>query len=150
MKIYWHYTTGDCVAGIRESREIRPATAYIPANEKPVVWFTQSSIWDNTASKRLVNPVSGDSRVMTLAEMNDNCGGIFRIQVDNSVLIPWPALASAANITLRWRKMLEESARAMGSVPGLWAGHIGPIDAEKIVSIERIDPRTGTRATTSG
>ena len=36
----YHYTTGRCFLGIVADGVIKPATAFAPLGEPPVVWFT--------------------------------------------------------------------------------------------------------------
>src|SRR5258708_39361054 len=47
----WHYTVGNNFASIYHSGEIQPATAYIAAGEKPIVWFTTEEFWEPTVTK---------------------------------------------------------------------------------------------------
>ena len=47
----YHYTTGLKLKQIINSGHIRPSTAHVPLNEKPVAWFSTSPEWEATATK---------------------------------------------------------------------------------------------------
>ena len=47
----FHYTTGLKLRSIINSGHIKPSTAHVPSNEKPVAWFSTSSQWEPTATK---------------------------------------------------------------------------------------------------
>ena len=47
----YHYTTGLKLFSIINSGHIRPSTAQVPPNEKPVTWFSTSPEWEPTATK---------------------------------------------------------------------------------------------------
>ena len=47
----FHYTTGLKLKQINNSGYIRPSTAHVPPNEKPVAWFSTSPDWEPTATK---------------------------------------------------------------------------------------------------
>jgi len=47
----YHYTTGQKLRSIINSGAIKPTTAKIEPNEKPVAWFSTSPQWEPTATK---------------------------------------------------------------------------------------------------
>lgn len=47
----FHYTTGLKLRTIINSGAIKPSTAHIEPNEKPVAWFSTSPEWEPTATK---------------------------------------------------------------------------------------------------
>jgi hypothetical protein len=47
----FHYTSGEKLKQIINSGHIRPSTAHVPLNEKPVAWFSTSPEWEATATK---------------------------------------------------------------------------------------------------
>ena len=47
----YHYTTGLKLRAIINTGHIRPSTAHVPPNEKPVAWFSTSLQWEPTATK---------------------------------------------------------------------------------------------------
>lgn len=50
----WHYTIGQRIDSIIEDGMIKLATAFVPQNERPVVWCSFSPKWEETANKTYV------------------------------------------------------------------------------------------------
>jgi hypothetical protein len=50
----FHFTTGAKLRSIINSGYIKPSTAHVPPNEKPVAWFSTSPEWEPTATKRSI------------------------------------------------------------------------------------------------
>jgi len=47
----FHFTTGVRLKQIINSGHIRPSTAHVSPNEKPIAWFSTSPEWEPTATK---------------------------------------------------------------------------------------------------
>jgi hypothetical protein len=47
----FHYTTGHKLKRIINSGQILPSTAHVPANEKPVTWFSTQDQWEPTVTE---------------------------------------------------------------------------------------------------
>ena len=75
----WHYTTADRLQGIQSTGLLLPATAGVPATERPVAWFSLHSRFEPTAAKGLIDATTGQRRTATLAEMLALCGGLVRL-----------------------------------------------------------------------
>lgn len=147
---YWHYTTGDSLASIREDGIIRAATAGVPVGERPVIWFSKAELWEPTATKIIVDTKTKTRRRATLIEMDMFANGLYRLSVINVKLVPWSELPKACRMKYTTRKRLELAGRRRNSVPGLWAGCLEEIPAASIESVQRIDPRTGQAIKESG
>jgi hypothetical protein len=74
-EIVFHYTTGQKLKQIINSGHIRPSTAHVPPNEKPVAWFSTSPKWEPTATKVPIPGMAG--QIMTAQSQ----GGLVRITV---------------------------------------------------------------------
>ena len=74
----FHYTTGLKLRSIINSGCIRPTTAKIEPNEKPVAWFSTSPEWEPTATKV---PIPGMAGQIATAQAQ---GGLVRITVPGS------------------------------------------------------------------
>ena len=74
----FHYTTGLNLRSIITSGQIKPSTAHVPPDEKPVVWFSTSRHWEPTATKCSV-PGSAGQLITAQAQ-----GGLVRIGVPAS------------------------------------------------------------------
>jgi hypothetical protein len=131
--VLWHYTTLDCFRQIDQDGEIRPATAHVPEDERPIAWFTKNSKWEPTATKGMVL-VNGVRRVATLAEM----APLVRIGVveDRERLHPWVRLEKLANMSSRTARDLERTASRVGSNPGDWWGAFSPIARSSWFAVE--------------
>jgi hypothetical protein len=71
----YHYTTGGKLKQIINTGAIKPTTAKIEPNEKPVVWFSTSPTWEPTATKV---PVPGKQGQIITAKAQS---GLVRITV---------------------------------------------------------------------
>jgi hypothetical protein len=75
----FHYTTGSKLRSIINSGAIKPTTAHIEPNEKPVAWFSTCPAWEPTATKC---PIPGKlGQLITATAQN----GLVRITVPASV-----------------------------------------------------------------
>lgn len=73
--VLFHYTTVEKLRLIINSGRIKPSTALIEPNEKPVVWFSSRPTWEPTATKC---PLSGKLGQIITASAQ---GGLARISV---------------------------------------------------------------------
>jgi hypothetical protein len=71
----WHYTTVEKLRLIINSGHIRPSTARIEPNERPVAWFSSRPTWEPTATKC---PLTGKLGQYVTASAQ---GGLARIAV---------------------------------------------------------------------
>jgi hypothetical protein len=71
----FHYTTGQKLRSIINSGAIKPTTAKIERNEKPVAWFSTSPQWEPTATKV---PIPGKQGQLLTAKAQT---GLVRITV---------------------------------------------------------------------
>lgn len=77
VSFVWHYTTCDRVDRIRAEGFLRPAVAFVPDHEAPVVWFSSNQDFEITALKRGRGP-DGKLKALTLEEMAQRSGGLAR------------------------------------------------------------------------
>jgi hypothetical protein len=71
----FHFTTGVKLRSIINSGAIKPTTAKIEPNEKPVAWFSTQEQWEATATKVPIPGIQG--QIMTAQAQ----GGLVRITV---------------------------------------------------------------------
>jgi hypothetical protein len=135
-----HYTTRDCALAILQSGFILAATAYVPENETPVVWFSRARTWEPTATKHLVSSRGG--RGATFREMTRI--GIARFADDADRLLAWPALCEAANIAPATAVALACAGRKQGANPGDWCGSLDPVPMADVLRIETFDAERNT------
>lgn len=77
----WHYTVGERLKAILQDGFIKPATANVPPGERPIVWFTVSPDWEETANKGWIDSKAGRYITLTREETEKRGGGLFRIGV---------------------------------------------------------------------
>ena len=73
--VVYHFTTGLKLKHIINSGAIKPTTAHIEPNEKPVAWFSTQEHWEPTCTKVPVPGMQG--QIMTAQAQ----GGLVRITV---------------------------------------------------------------------
>ncbi|MBN9407231.1 MAG: hypothetical protein J0I00_17635 [Burkholderiales bacterium] len=147
----WHYTIHDKRAAIDAAGELRPADAFIGANERPVIWFSLNQRWEPTASKGIIDAKTGARRTATIAEMVELGGGpLLRYGIAPRLLLPSNELRLRARISGRmWRGMVA-SGRAIGANPSDWFGSLQPVAVAQCVVQVSTDGRTWVDAATGG
>jgi hypothetical protein len=136
LKYAWHYTIGLRASKILADGTIMPATAGVPAHERPVVWFSTRQHWEPTATKgKIVNGVRSE---MTLAEMIRDCCGLWRFGIQIRELLPWRELQTAAGITKETAQRLVRNGRKRGADPACWYGALDPVPVANC-QIQRLD-----------
>ena len=91
----FHYTTGYCFEKIVVDQSLKPATAFVPRNEKPILWFSSDPYWENTANKAIME--NGNIRKLTMKETMLRGGGLIRFGINKNKLQPWSKLWKKAN-----------------------------------------------------
>ena len=120
----WHYTTGQRYKAVCENGVIRPSTPQNPAGELPIVWFSTHPYWEPTVPKG-----ASMDEVLQL-------GGLVRLGVDRSALLPWTRLRNAARIPTHVAERLELVGRMAGANPADWYGSIEPVFLEDVVIVD--------------
>jgi hypothetical protein len=123
---FWHYTVGAKMRLIEESGVLKPAVAFVPAGEIPVVWLSSRQLWGPTANK-MVALGTGQLVVLNFRETTSQLGGGFRFGLPVQRLIPWRQLRTAARISAVTQTQLVQSARSQGADPNSWAGALEPV-----------------------
>ena len=135
----WRYTVGVKWRLIVAAGYIRPATAGVPTNEKPIVWFSTNQFYEPTASKDTIEP---DGRLSDLGMMGTHrvFGGLVRIGVlPETAPYDWRALKELSGMHPLVAKGLYETALRDGSRPGEWWGTFDPVGADDWIAVEAFD-----------
>lgn len=138
MKTAWHYTTGQKAKLILESGELKPTSAFIEPEEKPILWFSTNELWEQTANKMLGLP-NGALRFLTMQETRDMGGGLFRFGMPTDQLIRWPRLARTANMKRKVQWTLEEAGLRGGADFREWCGLLEPVSIAALTWEEMTD-----------
>ena len=72
--LLWHYTTGQGFIGVIDAGVIRPATARVAADERPIVWFSSNQEWEPTSTKIYVAH-DGQARRLSKEELRVKATG---------------------------------------------------------------------------
>ncbi len=111
----YHYTTGSKLRQIINSGHIRPSTAHVPPNEKPVAWFSTSPGWEPTCTKV---PIPGKAGQLITAKAQH---GLVRISVPGTCapyIFPQLPLIAGTSPTTCIGLML--SGLDLGADPSTW------------------------------
>lgn len=126
-RLAWHYTTLARFVVILADGEIRPATAAVPKDERPIVWFSLNQHWEQSANKALRTP---EGRLIGLdMEGTMKCGrGLIRIGVrPERAPHAWRELKRLAGMREDMARGLVRVARKDGADPGDWRGTFDPV-----------------------
>lgn len=131
----WHYTVGERLWSILRDKIIKPATAGVPAGERPVVWFTTNPAWEPTANKGIWR--NGELLWLTKEETAAEGGGLFRIEVaPDAAPYGWEEFKRLSGISGRTSKRLARIARQRGSNYHDWRVSFEPVTSDKWLRIE--------------
>jgi hypothetical protein len=132
----WHYTTGNRLRAIFTDGVIKPATAFVPMSERPVVWFSTNEEWEPTANK-LGRDQNGSPAPLDRDGTAELYGGLARIAVaDETAPFDWDALKRRSGMSNLTARGLRRAAISSGSRPGDWWGTFDPVPRDQWVAIE--------------
>jgi hypothetical protein len=126
LKLLWHYTVGMKMPAIVRSGVLKPAVAFVPEGEIPVVWFSSEPRWEQTANKMLMT-AAGQLVCLNFEQTVMLFGGGYRFGVPAHQLLSWPKLKTVARIHPDTERALVCSAKDLGANPDTWAGAIEPV-----------------------
>lgn len=130
----YHYTTGLKLRSIINSGVIKPSTAQVPPNEKPVAWFSTSPEWEPTATKV---PIPGKPGQLVTAKAQ---GGLVRITVPmDSVPYRIQQLPKIAGTSLKAYAGLILAGLELGADPGAWRFTPTPVPSALFREVEFYD-----------
>lgn len=132
----WHYTTRDRLIEIVNSGEIWTSKSNATGAKEPsTVWVSSNPLWENTATKFIVE--RGVYRLMTKEEQFAEFGlGRIEISASTDGIFSWNLFCKniAANRPLA--RAMEISGRENGGNPNQWFGRLKPITKEYFISAE--------------
>lgn len=108
-----------------ESGVLCPATAHVPAGEKPVLWFSAHPYYEPTARKAVTE--MGVLRVLDIPEMHKRAKGLVRFGYPRRLLLRGSNLRQTANIHPDMWRGLTIAARRQGANPDDWWGCLEPV-----------------------
>lgn len=133
----WHYTTGEKLLLILESKEIKLTPAGLTKGERPVGWFSTNPIWETTCNKGWRNKTTGEIRTLTKEETEDKSNGLVRIKVKPDVApYDFEDFKRKSKIPKAVAKGLEIVAYQVGSNPKQWRVSFKPVPQSEWLDIE--------------
>jgi hypothetical protein len=145
-QIAWHYTIWHQRAEyILRDGIIRPAVAFVPDHESPIVWFSTNQHWEPTANKRLIDTALGKERGLTMRETVELGGGGWRFGLHTSTLLYYRQLIRVARIKRKTTRGLEMTAKESGADPTRWWGFVGPVKVADCI-VQHLEGGTWTAA----
>lgn len=134
-----HYTVGDSFNEILRDNLIRPATAYIPKHEKPIVWFSTEEFWEPTVSKGLLL-ADGTIKDLNMTDMLAKNMSLFRIGVDpDTAPLRWSDIKEQSGMLGETARNLAARAKKVGGNPSRWRGTFEPVSIEQWRAIDRLN-----------
>ena len=133
-EIIYHYTTGLKLRSIINSGAIKPTTAKIEPNEKPVAWFSTQDQWEPTATKV---PIPGKQGQLLTAKAQ---AGLVRISVPGTCApYLFPQLPLIAGTSPQACIGLLLAGLELGADPGTWRFTPTPVPAALFREVEFYD-----------
>lgn len=136
----YHYTIGAYLLPIIESDEIRPATAGVPAGERPAVWFSTNPEWEETANKMTARKGKGRVVVATKGTRESTAkggGGLVRIAVrPEAAPFSWQDYRALSGVAKAHADSLENVARFDGANPDEWRVSFDPVPRSEWIDVE--------------
>jgi hypothetical protein len=132
--VAYHYTTGLRLRQIINSGHIKPSTAHVPPNEKPVAWFSTSSDWEPTCTKV---PIPGKAGQLITANAQHD---LVRISVPRTCapyIFPHLPLIAGTSPTTCIGLML--SGLDIGADPSTWRFTPDPVPTALFRDVEFFD-----------
>ena len=135
----WHYTVGKHYNNIVEDGYIRLATKYVSENEKPAVWFSSNTDWENSVRKTI--QVEGREEYKDIARDELYKIGItpVRLEIDTNdlKLYNWQEFKKVSNMNPKIVNSFEnEIARSWGYNTNDWYVSFEQIPLSRIKSVE--------------
>ena len=130
----YHYTTGLKLRSIINSGGIKPTTAKIEPNEKPVAWFSTQDQWEPTATKV---PIPGMAGQIKTAKAQ---GGLVRITVPGTCapyIFPQLPLIAGTNPSVCIGLLI--AGLELGSDPDTWRFTPTPVPTALFREVEFYD-----------
>lgn len=135
-RLAWHYTTLNRFILILAEGEIRAATAGVPANERPIVWFSLNQYWERSSRKALRKP-DGQLIGLDMNGTSEHGGGLIRIGViPERAPHTWRELRQLAGVRDDIARGLVRDARRDGADPREWRGTLDPVRRSDWCTVE--------------
>jgi hypothetical protein len=143
MRWAHHFTVGTKLPAIAATGALQPSGIDLEPGERAVVWFSTHIEWEQTATKLLFNPCTGQVKRPSMLDLHCMLGLYrFGLVAGDARLVPWPKLRRAAAISDDVTRRLVRNGRAVGARPEQWSGSLVPIRVS-VLTFETWGPLSG-------
>lgn len=136
--IAWHYTTGQKFERIKQTGILLPADIGVEPPEQPILWFSTHPRYEPSAMKPLGDSKGNVIRMLTLDELHEMGGGLYRLGYPINRLKCGENLRKAAKMSSIWWRRLHKGAANLKADPADWWGQVGPMSLSE-VTVETMD-----------
>lgn len=131
---FFHYTSPSYLPAIIKSGYIKLATAGIDIGERPAVWLSTNTIWEQTATK--IGVINGVPTQMTM-EQQCKFVGLARIEVKRlDGFVDWEKFMHVSCVSRQSYKFMENLGKLKGANPNEWWAYFQPIGRKDWLRVE--------------
>jgi hypothetical protein len=135
-QLRWHYTVRQRLDGLLRDGVLPPATAGLPAGERPAVWFSSNQQWEETANQAWQRP-DGTINPGNKEATHLLGGGLARIGVlPETAPHDWKAFKALSGIKAAKARGMYDAAIGVGARPGEWFVSFEPVPRSQWVAVE--------------
>lgn len=135
----FHYTTASRFQGICAEEQIRPATAFVPENEKPTTWFSFRETFEPTALPGIRgtrDPRNGLPMTASFEYLVEH-DTPFRIEIaPEDAPMDWPAWREHSGVYPDTARSLKRAAEKQKANVNDWRMAFGPVPWSQFLAIE--------------
>jgi hypothetical protein len=104
-----------------------------------VVWFSTEPRWEPTASKAVIDAVTGLPRTGNMRDTFEQFGGLVRFEIaPNAAFMNWKEYRAFSGISAKHANELEADGKALGADPINWFCSFEPVTRDNWLCIEEI------------
>ncbi|MBF0195335.1 MAG: hypothetical protein HQL71_12305 [Magnetococcales bacterium] len=130
----YHYTVVNLLIEIIKDGFIKPATAIVPKNERPVVWLSMNTYWEETANKNFLQ--DGQMTSLDRRQTHERFGGLARIEVPFYLTSSWNHFNKKSGINASHSDALARVALKRGASPKEWRVSFNPVPESSWIGID--------------
>ena len=128
---YYHYTLEHKAHDILADGFLKPTGEPATPREKPVLWFSTSTLYEVTAIKPLM--INGKFQYPTWEEYK-SMFKLYRFALTSErYLKPWRTINKEAKTPSKLRKQMEIVGRAQGGKPSQWFGTLDKVQTDELI-----------------
>ena len=117
---------------------IRPGTAMVAEEERPIVWFSANQEWEPTSTK-IYRSHDGEAWRLSKEELRVSGNGLVRFGVTRrTARLDWTAMKRLSGMSRATARDFKVVGRRLGSKPEWWFGTFNPVQRSEWVVIDEL------------